>query len=132
MAAVPPALAKVVAVFNVCGIAVAPVTNIIASQGFTSMEDFNNLEDDNEVENLASRLAKCPTGNRHVLLGHVHIKNVQVLAWWVCDRTKQNLPVDGFDIASLNDAKAHKHTESERTTVPTLNAMDLEKFKASE
>jgi hypothetical protein len=44
---------------------------------------------------------------------------------------KQNLPVDGFDIASLNDAKARKHAESERTTVPTLNATDLEKFKAS-
>jgi hypothetical protein len=49
----------------------------------------------------------------------------------VRDRTKQNLPVDGFDIASLNDTKARKHAESERTTVPTLNGMDLEKFKAS-
>ena len=48
------------------------------------------------------------------------------------DRTKQNLPVDGFDIASLNNAKARKRAESERTTVPTLNATDLEKFKASE
>jgi hypothetical protein len=46
----------------------------------------------------------------------------------VCDCMKQNLPVDGFDIASL---KAPKCAESERTTVPTLNDMDLEKFKAS-
>jgi hypothetical protein len=74
---------------------------------------------------------KRPAGNRHVLLGHVQIKNVQALAWWVHDRMKQNLPVDGFDIASLNNAKARKHAESEHTTVPTLNAMDLEKFKAS-
>jgi hypothetical protein len=63
MAALPPALAEVVAAFNVCGIAVAPVTNIIASQGFTSMENFNDLEDDDEVEILALRLVKCPAGN---------------------------------------------------------------------
>jgi hypothetical protein len=48
-----PPLAEVVAAFNMCGITVAPATNIIASQGFTSMEDFNDLEDDDEVENLA-------------------------------------------------------------------------------
>jgi hypothetical protein len=83
MAAVPPALTEAVAAFNVCGIPVAPATNIIASQGFTSMEDFNDLEDDDEVENLALRLAKCSAGNRRVLLGHVQIKNIQALAWWV-------------------------------------------------
>jgi hypothetical protein len=85
MAAVPPALAEVIAAFNMCGIAVAPVTNIIASQGFTSMEDFSNLEDDDEVENLALRLAKRPSNNGYVLLGHVQIKNIQVLAWWVLE-----------------------------------------------
>jgi hypothetical protein len=76
-----PTLTEVVAAFHVCGIAVAPMTNIIASQGFTSMEDFNDLEDDDEVENLALHLVKCPAGNRRVLLGHVQIKNVQALAW---------------------------------------------------
>ena len=82
MAAIPPALAEVVAAFNVCGIAVPQATTIIASQGFTSMEDFNDLEDDNKVENLASRLAKRPSNNGRVLLGHVQIRNVQALAWW--------------------------------------------------
>jgi hypothetical protein len=131
-AIIPPALAEVVAAFTVCGITAPLATTIIASQGFTSMEDFNDLEDDDEVENLASRLAKRPSNNGRVLLGHGQIKNVQALAWWVRDCAKQNLPVDGFDLASLNNAKARKRAESERTTVPTLNATDLEKSKASE
>ena len=44
MAAIPPALAEVVATYNICGITAAHANIIIASQGFTSMEDFNDLE----------------------------------------------------------------------------------------
>jgi hypothetical protein len=126
-------------VLETCGITDAVTrTNIITREGFTQLEDLGVLETDNDVTDMANRMAKRRQNEGRVLLGTVVIKRLQSLIWWVRDHTKRGLTLDAanFDAAAMNQASEMKVLRRETTdkepSIMTLGKFDPDEFDAYE
>jgi hypothetical protein len=94
-AAIPPAaLVEVVNALQICACDNQVILALTGGEGFNSLDDFRNLESDEEVERMCRRMGARPAPNG-VHVGAVQIKNLQALVRWVCDRTKIDQPLDG-------------------------------------
>ena len=120
-AAAVAAQAEVHAVLTVCGI-ISPQDRqrIVMNEGFNTLEDFAVMDGDQDVVDMAKRLAGRPAASR-VNLGTVQIKALQALIWWIHDRQTHGQPLVAadWDQAAMTAARVHKRIEKER---PTLEA----------
>ena len=82
-------------VLAICGMD-DPVTrgNIIAREGFQTLEDLGIMEDDKDVIEMAKRIASRRQNQGHINLSTVTIKPLQALVWWIRDHQKLSLPLD--------------------------------------
>ena len=135
MAALP---ADLVNVYTVCGITTAALRNrVAANEGLTSLEAFAEMENDQDVDNMAKRLATRPAASR-VNLSTVQIKRLQVLVWWLRDRLNHGLELDGdaFTEAELALAKERKFvagaTKDSAVPVTSLKKFVPEEFDVAE
>src|SRR6056300_1416475 len=123
-------LAHVRAVLAVCGIADGATQNrVINNEGFTSLDDFDIMETDLDVADMAKRLSARSPANTRVNLGTVQIKKIQALIWWIRDRTKHGLVLDSaeFTPAVLVDALEKKRIQKEQADAE-VSVKDLGKF----
>ena len=132
-AVIPPGNMEVGAALTVCNMGVDLIVALIQNEGFAAMTDFLALESDEDVNQLARRMASRPAAMQQ-FVGTVQLKNLQALAWWVRDRTKLNLPVNGnlFNVAALEFAREHKCVEADRPKEAAPSASDLPVFKPEE
>jgi len=108
----------------VCGIQnTGPVnarqsTELITSQGLTSVEDFRHLSRDDEGKLVKSFNDSTPTSGR---IGFIAMKGLQALAYWVTDRMRRNLSVEpaDWDTDALQDAKIQGDIAEERKSNPS-------------
>ena len=72
-----------------------PVTlgNIIARQGFETLEGLGIMEDDKDIIEMAKRMAFRSQNQRHINLSTVTNESLQALVWWMHDHQKLNLPL---------------------------------------
>ena len=104
-AAAMVAQAEVDAVLVVCGIVNAQHRQqLVTSEGFTTLEMFGVMGGDQDVVDMAKRLAGRPTASR-LNLGTIQIKALQPLVWWrlKATRTSAGFPVGG---SRMPDASA--------------------------
>ena len=94
-------------VLTTCGVSVDATRNlIINNESLTLIADFGFLDGgDDDVTAMLSRMARRVANNGRVILGGIHIKNIQALFWWVRDRQKSGQPID----AALWTAAATKN-----------------------
>ena len=103
-----------------------------------SPKDLGVLESDNDVTDMANRMAKRRQNEGRVLLGTVVIKRLQSLIWWVRDHIKRGLTLDAanFDAVAMNQASEMKVLRRETTdkepSIMTLGKFDPEEFDAYE
>ena len=104
--------------------------NIIAWEGFESLEDLGILEDDKDVSEMAKRMAGRAPNQGHVHLSTVTIKRLQALVWWIHDRQKLNLPLNAAALtpAVLTDAVERKIVQKKQAEAE-ITTKDLAKFE---
>ena len=80
------------------------------------MEEIGLLEGDNDVTEMAKRMASRPTVQR-VHMTTVQIKKLQALVWWIRDRMMHDQPLVAmaFDADALTAALERKRIEKEGT-----------------
>jgi hypothetical protein len=132
-------IAELNAVLETCGIDNAVTrTNIINREGFMSLEDLGVLEADDDVTEMAKRMATRTQAEGRVLLGTVVIKRLQTLVWWVRDQQKHGLALvaANFDAAAMNQAAEMKNLRREladkEPSVTDLGKFDPDDFDAHE
>ena len=128
--AVDDPLDEVRAVLTVCGVADAVARErMIQHEGFTSLADLGEMDNDTDVSDMAKRMASRTVAEGRVNLGTVQIKKIQALIWWVRDRQKRGLALaaEDFDAEALESAKNSKRVEREREDADT-SVKDLDKF----
>ena len=111
------AQAEVDAVLIVCGIVNAEHRQrLVAGEGFTTLEMFGIMDGDQDVVDMAKRLAGRPAASR-VNLGTIQIKALQALVWWVHDRQTHGQPLVGaeFTQAALTAARQQKRIDKEKS-----------------
>ena len=71
--------------------------DIIAWEGFETLEDLGILEDDKDVIEMAKRMASRNQNQGHMILSTLTIKRLQALIWWIRDHQKLNLPLNAAE-----------------------------------
>lgn len=91
---------------NIGMVNVADRNTLVDVEGFASIADLGILDGDNDINEMAKRLASRPAAAGRVIIGTVLIKRLQGLVWWVRDRQKRDLPLDPaeFDDAAMRQA----------------------------
>jgi len=104
--------------------------DIIAWEGFETLEDLGILEDDKDVIEMAKRMASRNQNQGRVILSTVTIKRLQALIWWIRDRQKLNLPLNAaeFTPAVLADAVERKIIQRKQADAE-ITTRDLAKFE---
>jgi hypothetical protein len=123
-------LDEVRAVLGICGIDDAVIRErMIQHEGFTSLADLGEMDNDTDVSDMAKRMAGRTAAEGRVNLGTVQIKKLQALVWWVKDRQKRGLELraDEFGPVELELAKNNKRVERERDDTGA-SIKDLSKF----
>ena len=120
------------AVLQICGVMDANQRQRIVNEGFATLDDLALLEKDEDVSDMAKRLASRPAAQR-VLMTTVQIKNIQSLAWWVRDKSKHGQPLVAadFNAAALAAARDRRIVEGARED-KKLSISDLKKFDPDE
>jgi hypothetical protein len=123
-------LDEVRAVLEICGIEDAGICErIIQHEGFASLADLGEMDNDTDVSDMAKRMASRTAAEGRVNLGTVQIKKLQALVWWVKDQQKRGLELraNKFGAAELELAKNNKRVERERDDTGA-SIKDLSKF----
>ena len=103
--------------------------NIIAWEGFESLEDLSILEDDKDVSEMAKRMAGRVPNQGHVHLSTVTIKRLQALVSCIHDCQKLNLPLNAaLTPAVLTDAIKQKIVQNKQAEAE-ITTKDLAKFE---
>jgi hypothetical protein len=126
-------------VLETCGITNEDTRNTIINQeGFDGLADLGVLETDADVTEMAKRMATRAQAEGRVLLGTVVIKRLQTLVWWVRDRQKRGLNLDGddFNVDAMNKAAEMKALRRDRAekepSVSDLGKFDPDDFDSFE
>jgi hypothetical protein len=101
-------------VLTVCGIGTDVEHQVfILVEGLNSLDSFGDLSGDNDVTEMAKRLAGRPVVNGHVIVGTKHIKRIQGLVHWVKDHQKRNLVTDylEWDAGTMQAAMDRKESQ---------------------
>ena len=92
---VAPVVNPVHNVLNLCGVTAAASRQIfIDVEGLDTIDAFANLNGDNDVTEMAKRMASRTAAVGRVILGTMQIKKIQALVYWVKDHHRRNLDVD--------------------------------------
>ena len=101
-------------VLTVCGISTDVARQVfILVEGLDSLDSFGDLSGDNDVTEMAKRMAGRPMVNGRVILGTTHIKRIQGLVHWVKDHQKRNLVANylEWDADTMQAAMDRKESE---------------------
>jgi hypothetical protein len=129
-AAVDP-LDELHTVLEQCGIATqAACNNLIANEGFTSIESMSCMTNDNDVNEMAKRLMSCTVMDGHVIMGTVAIKRIQGLVFWIKDHHFHGLPImaEAFTVEEMENAMTNKEYRKEMAQATKPLVKDLGKF----
>ncbi len=133
-AAAPVPGAEVHLVLGICGVDNNAVRNVIIDhKGFDTLEKIAMLEKDEDVTEMAKRMAGRNVADGRAILGTVQIKSIQALAWWIRDRIKCGVVPNAaeFDAAALRDAMTNKQVEYQRSETE-VSVDKLAKFDPDE
>jgi hypothetical protein len=129
-AAVDP-LDELRTVLEQCGIATqAACNNLIANEGFTSIESMSCMTNDNDVNEMAKHLMSRSVMDGHVIMGTVAIKWIQGLVFWIKDCHFCGLPItaEAFTVEEMENAMMNKVYRKEMAQASELLVKDLGKF----
>jgi hypothetical protein len=111
---------------------------MIAREGFINRASLGKIESDNDITEMAKRMAARTQADGHVYLGTVIMNQLQTLIWWVRDRQKRGLALHAadFDVDSMDKAAVMKGLRKERVdkepSVTVLGKFDPDDFDTHE
>ena len=101
-------------VLDQCGITSPAAHQVfILTEGLDSVEAFGDLSGDNDVTEMAKRMASRQPNNGRVILGTTHIKRLQALVYWVKDHQRRNVDLDYNDWNDVTMRASMTRKESE-------------------
>ena len=115
-AAALDALNEVHDVLIVCGFTNQVTRDrIILNEGFNTIGDIGEMEEDTDVTEMAKRLSSRTIAEGRVLIQTKQLKRLQVLVWWIRDRKRHGQTLDGeeFTEDAMALAKTRKRIERE-------------------
>jgi hypothetical protein len=130
LAAVNP-LDELHTILEQCGIATqAARNNLIANEGFTSIEGMSCMTNDNDVNEMAKHSMSRTSTDGHVIMGTVAIKRIQGLVFWIKDHCFRGLPItaEAFTVEEMENAMTNKEYRKEMAEATEPSVKDLGKF----
>jgi hypothetical protein len=90
---------------------------MIGRKGFINLASLGKLQSDNDITEMAKKMAHRTQADGRVHLGIVVVKDLQTLIWWVRDRQKRRglaLHAADFDADTLAEVAMIKNIRKER------------------